>query len=223
MKVLIAEDNVAIAKTIREGLEASGFTVQIVRDGARVVAAARAIRYSIILLDIMLPSVDGIEICRQLRQERINTPIIMLTARDGLKDRVAGLDSGADDYLSKPFEFDELLARMRALLRRESAIKSTEISIHDLYINTAKSIVRRGEREIILTPKEYSLLVALAQNAGSVLSKEVILERVWFDDFGQSNTVEVHVKNLRKKVDIEESDKLIHTIHGVGYSLRAQA
>ena len=223
MKILVAEDNVSIAKAIREGLEASGYTVQIIRDGARVVAAAKAVKFSAILLDIMLPSMNGFDVCRELRQDRITTPIIMLTARDSLTDRVTGLDAGADDYLAKPFEFPELLARIRSLLRRESSIKSTELRLHDLYINTVRSVVRRGDREIILTPKEYSLLVALAQNAGSVLSKDVILERVWFDDFGQSNTVEVHVKNLRKKVDGEAEIKLIQTIHGIGYCLRVPA
>ena len=220
MKILVAEDDPDIGGALREGLEEAGYIVRIVRDGSRVVQLMQRVTFSILLLDIMLPGMNGFEVCRQLRAERINVPVLMLTARDMLDDRVRGLDVGADDYLIKPFHFPELLARIRSLLRRDKSVKSSIIKIADLVVDTVGHTVSRGDRSIQLTQREFSLLEALALNEGNVLSKESIVERVWFEDQSLSNTVEVHVKNLRKKVDAEEPIKLIQTVYGLGYSLR---
>ena len=220
MKILVAEDDPDIAGALRDGLEEVGYIVRVVRDGTRVATLATKVPFSIILLDVMLPGKDGFEICRELRAARVNTPILMLTARDMLEDRVRGLDVGADDYLAKPFQFPELLARIRSLSRRDKAVKSSVVTVSDLVVDTVGKTVVRNGKNIQLTQREYSLLEALALNEGNVISKESIVERVWFEDQGQSNTVEVHVKNLRKKIDTEDLPKLIHTVYGLGYSLR---
>lgn len=220
-RVLLAEDDVAIARAIRDGLTAAGFQVLVVGDGTRVLPAVMANSFSLLLLDLMLPGLDGVEVCRELRRSRYDIPVLMLTARDSLRDRVTGLDAGADDYLVKPFEFPELLARVRALLRRHNLVKAAEIRVGDLYINTVQRVVKRGEREVMLTPREFDLLEALAQNTGAILSKESISERVWLDGLTSPNTVEVHVKNLRRKLEARGEPKLIQTVHGMGYTLRA--
>ena len=221
VRILVAEDDVAIARALRDTLEDAGFAVNVVRDGNKVLPALTTWTFGLLLLDLMLPGLDGIEVCRQVRRARLNVPVLMLTARDSLKERVAGLDSGADDYLTKPFEVPELLARVRALLRRHHVVKSAEIQVADLYVNTLQKVVRRGDREVMLTPREFSLLEALIQNAGAILSKETISERVWMDEFASPNTVEVHVKNLRRKLEARGEPKLIQTVHGMGYTLRA--
>lgn len=220
MKILVAEDDPEISYSLRDGLERAGYDVYIVRDGSKVVPLLQRSPYSLIILDVMLPGLNGFEVCRQLRSNRINIPILMLTARDLLDDRVRGLDSGADDYQVKPFLFPELLARIRSLLRRDKSMKSSIIQIADLVVDTSGRTVTRNGRTLHLTQREFTLLEALALNEGNVLSKETIVERVWFDDQSTSNTVEVHIKNLRKKVDGEGDVKLIQTIHGHGYSLR---
>ena len=221
-RILIAEDDIAIARALRDSFRASGFLVSVVHDGTLVLGALQQHRYNLLLLDLMLPGLDGVEVCREIRQARITVPILMLTARDSLRSRVEGLDAGADDYLTKPFETAELMARVRALLRRHHVVKSNEIEISDLYINVVHKVVRRGGREVVLTPKEFDLLSALAQDAGAVLSKETISERVWQEEYTSHNTVEVHMKNLRRKLEGEGQRKLIHTVHGVGYTLRPQ-
>jgi DNA-binding response OmpR family regulator len=219
MRVLVVEDDEVIASLICKGLEQARFSVVVAGDGVTGLRVAREGGFGVIVLDLMLPGMDGISLCRSLRERRDTTPILMLTARDAVEDRVLGLETGADDYLPKPFDFTELLARVRALLRRDKLHKTRVIRIADLEIDTTASRVTRGGREIALTPREYTLLEALAANQGRVLTREMIQDRVWMDDESFGTTVNVHVANLRKKVDAE-GPKLIHTVHGFGYTLR---
>lgn len=220
MKLLLIEDDVAIADVVRRGLERSGFQVEVAADGAEGLRLALSEEHSLILLDVMLPIRDGWSICRELRARRRTVPILMLTARDDVDDRVRGLDLGADDYLPKPFAFPELLARVRSLLRRDKIHRARVIRIDDLEIDTDARRVTRGQSEIHLTPREYALLEALASQEGRVLSRSYILERVWDDEESVSNTVDVHVATLRKKIDAGREDRLIQTVHGAGYALR---
>lgn len=220
MKLLIVEDDIDIAYPLRQGLEESGFFVEIVRDGERGLRLALARPFAAIILDRMLPSMEGMEICRRLRAAKVTTPVLMLTAKDGVGDRVEGLESGADDYLGKPFEFSELLARIRSLVRRDRVHKASLIEVADLRIDTAAKMVTRGGEEIRLTNREYTLLEALAANEGRVLTRETILERVWLNESATDNSVSVYVRSLRKKVDAGRKERLIHTVVGTGYSLR---
>ncbi len=222
MKILIVEDDAEIAMAVREGLDDAGYTTHVVRDGDRALKLAETTPYALIILDLMLPSMDGMEICRRLRRSRNNLPILMVTARDTIPERIAGLEAGADDYLVKPFSFDELLARVRALLRRENVVKSSLIEIADLVVDTQARTASRARREIPLTGREYTLLEALAGHEGQILSREAIQERVWSDDISVSNTVDVCIKNLRKKIDDGFDNKLIHTVYGLGYVLREE-
>ena len=221
MRILIVEDDVVIASLIRKGLERERFDVDLASDGETGLQLAQQGGYGVILLDVMLPRRDGWSICAALRARRDITPILMLTARDSVDDRVRGLETGADDYLPKPFDFKELLARVRALLRRDRLHKARVFRIADLEIDTTAGRVTRGGQEIPLTPREFTLLEALASNEGRVLTREAIQERVFMDDEAFSNTVTVHVANLRKKIDAAHEVKLIHTVHGFGYTLRA--
>lgn len=222
MKLLIVEDDPEISAFVREGLDEAGYFTTVCRDGERALRLASNGSFSLILLDLMLPSMDGVTVCRKLRAGGVNTPVLMLTARDAVPDRVAGLESGADDYLVKPFEFEELLARVRALLRREHTRKQARVQIDDLVVDTNSRTVTRGGREISLTGREYSLLEALATHAGQILSRQSIMERVWLDDQSVSNTVDVFIKNLRRKIDDGAEKKLIHTVYGMGYVLRTE-
>ena len=222
MKILIVEDDSEIAMAVREGLDDAGYTTHIVRDGERALKMVGKGAYSLIVLDFMLPSINGMEICRQLRKLRCNIPILMVTARDTIPDRIAGLEACADDYLGKPFSFDELLARVRALLRRENVVKSARIEIADLVVDTRARTASRAGYVIPLTGREYSLLEALAGHQGQILSREAIQERVWSDEVSVSNTVDVCIKNLRRKIDEGSDDKLIHTVYGLGYVLREE-
>lgn len=222
MKILIVEDDAEIASALREGLDEAGYTTHVVRDGERALRVAEAGGQSLIVLDLMLPSMNGLEVCRRLRAARINVPILMVTARDAVPDRIAGLDTGADDYLVKPFDLEELLARVRALLRRESAVKSSRIEIDDLVVDTQAKTASRAGIEIPLTGREYTLLEALATRSGQILTREAIQERVWSDEHSVSNTVDVCIKNLRRKVDGNHDRKLIHTVYGLGYVLRTE-
>ncbi len=221
-RLLLAEDDSAIGRAMKEGLETAGFRVTLIKDGSEVMPELDRQAYSLLILDLMLPKLDGIEVCREIRRSRHSVPILMVTARDAVADRVDGLNSGADDYMTKPFEFPELLARVKALLRRQNLVRGAVIEVGDLVIDSTQKTVRRGSREILLTPREFTLLEALAQNTGAVLSKEDIAHRVWEDEYTSSNTVEVHVKNLRRKLEEEGEAKLIQTMHGMGYSLRPQ-
>jgi DNA-binding response OmpR family regulator len=221
VKILLVEDEAPIAAVVKKGLERAGYLVEIASDGEDGLSRALEGGWSAILLDVMLPKRDGIEVCRALRLKKDRTPILMLTARDTVPDRVKGLDTGADDYLPKPFAFEELLARVRALLRREGTHRSSIIRVRDLEIDTNNRSVKQSGSELALTPREYSLLEALARNEGRALTREMILERVWGDD-GRigSNTVDVYINMLRRKLDSDGESKLIHTVHGVGYALR---
>lgn len=220
MRVLIVEDDVAIARVVKRGLEQAGFKADVAQDGVAGFEAVFKASYNIIVLDIMLPRMDGFRVCEELRKRKVRIPILMLTARGAVDDRVKGLDTGADDYLPKPFDFNELLARIRALLRRDKVHKSRIIQVADLEIDTAKHKVTRAGVEIGLSHREYDLLEALASREGYVLTREMIQERVWMDDESYSNTVDVYIGMLRKKIDAGHELKLIQTVRGVGYSLR---
>ncbi|MDX1931860.1 MAG: response regulator transcription factor [Capsulimonadales bacterium] len=220
MRLLLVEDEEALAGAIRRGLEKAHYKVDWAEDGTTGFNLACENRYSAIILDVMLPGMDGWTICKRLRTRRDNTPILMLTARDEVEDRVKGLELGADDYLPKPFAFPELRARVAALLRREQMHKSRSIRIGDLEIDTKTRQVRRAGTVVALTPREYDLLEALAAHEGRLISREMILERIWMDDQSNSNTVEVHIASLRRKIDAPFDVKLIHTVHRQGYVLR---
>ena len=220
MKILLIEDEPAIASVIQKGLEKAQYQVTIAPDGVAGLELATQELYSLIILDLMLPRLDGLGVCRQLRERGDPIPILMLTARDAVEDRVIGLTMGADDYLPKPFAFAELLARVQALLRRERKHKGRRIVIEDLEIDTQLRRVVRAGREVELSPHEYSLLEALAAREGQVLTRELIMERVWLDEDSFSNTVDVCVGTLRKKIDAGHLVKLIQTVHRVGYTLR---
>lgn len=220
MKLLLVEDEVGITRVLRRGLEMAHFEVDIAQDGKKGLEMALSQEYSLIILDLMLPGMDGREICKELRVKRRTTPILMLTALSTLSDRVNGLETGADDYLCKPFEFPELLARVQALLRRDKIHKGRNIRILDLNIDTQLHYVERNGSEIPLSQREYLLLEALATNEGRVLSRETIQERVWMDEDSYSNVVDVYIGLLRKKIDAGSDIKLIHTVRGLGYSLR---
>jgi two-component system copper resistance phosphate regulon response regulator CusR len=220
MRLLLVEDDEAIARMIAGGLEEDRHTVDVFHDGRAGYAQARTRTYSLILLDVMLPGMDGWQVCEALRAEGDNTPILMLTARDAVPDRVRGLELGADDYLPKPFHFAELRARVGALLRRDRVHKARIIRVDDLEIDTRLRRVTRAGREILLTPREFALLEALATHEGQVLTREVIQERVWMDEDSFSNTVDVRIGGLRKKIDADHPVKLIQTVHGLGYTLK---
>ena len=221
VRLLLVEDEAGIACRIRESLEEARYTVDWARDGVKALALAREREYAAIILDLMLPGVDGWEVCETLRRRRDPTPILMLTARGALEDRIRGFEIGADDYLPKPFEMPELRARVRALIRRSAVHRTRLIRIDDLEIDTEARRVSRSGREIALTPREYTLLEALARNEGRVLSREYVQERVWNDDESYSNTIAVRIRQLRQKVDEGHAVRLIHTVYGQGYVLRA--
>ena len=220
MRILLVEDDEVIAEAIKLGLEEARYSVDVAEEGGEGLRRALSGDYQLIILDVMLPGRDGWEICGELRRKRVTTPVLMVTARDAVPDRVRGLEVGADDYLPKPFDFTELLARVRALLRRDKVHKSRIIQVADLEIDTSTQRVTRAGQEIRLTPKEYQLLEALAANEGRVLTREVIQERVWLEDETYSNTVDVHITFLRKKIDAGFEPRLIHTVHRLGYMLR---
>ncbi|NLC57733.1 MAG: response regulator transcription factor [Armatimonadetes bacterium] len=220
MRILVVEDEEAMARVIRRGLEQAAFTVDVASEGTSGLQMALAGRYALIILDLMLPGLDGWRVCEELRARRCRVPILMLSARGTVEDRVRGLETGADDYLPKPFEFSELLARVRALLRRDRVHRTRVIRIGDLEIDTAQRRVTRAGQPIGLSRREYDLLEALAGHEGQVLTRDVIQERVWADTEAYSNTVDVYIGFLRKKIDAGHAEPLIHTIRGVGYCLR---
>lgn len=221
MRILIVEDEPTLARTLGRCMREEGYVDDIACDGEEGLAFAETAAYDLIILDLMLPRLDGMEMIRRLRNKRILTPVLMLTARDTIADKVRGLDAGADDYLTKPFALDELLARVRALLRRESLTKSTLLQVRDLVMDTVAHKVHRGDREISLTNKEYALLEYLMRNSNRVLSRPQIAEHVWGYDFsGLSNVVDVYIRYLRRKIDDDFEPKLLQTIRGHGYCLR---
>jgi DNA-binding response OmpR family regulator len=223
MRVLLIEDEEAIAAEIREGLEEEHFRVDTAADGLTGLEKAEEGGYAVILLDVMLPGMSGWEVCQRLRESRDLTPILMLTARDAPPDRVRGLELGADDYLPKPFDFPELVARVRALQRRDKIHRTRIIRIADLVIDTSARRVFRENDELNLTDREYTLLEALASYEGRALSREFIQERIWGDDEALASTVDAWVHLLRKKIDAGRSVKLIQTVHGIGYALRGHS
>lgn len=218
MRILVVEDEPDIASGIEIALKRAGYAVEIRGDGESGEEAAMMNSYGAILLDWMLPKRDGHSVCRNLRSAGIATPILMVTARDQISDRVSGLDVGADDYLVKPFSIEELLARIRAISRRESVQRARVLSAGPFEIDTSNQSVRVHGSEVRLTNREYTLLEALARNHGRVLTRDAILQRVWNSDEALPNTVSFHMKELRKKVDPEA--KYIQTVHGFGYVLR---
>ncbi len=221
MRVLVVEDERRIAAYVKRGLEEQGYAVDAVYDGAEALAWAEAADFDLIVLDILLPEMDGISACRELRRRGIHCPILMLTARDSVDDRVAGLDAGADDYLVKPFAMRELLARLRALARRSTdANRSPVLQVADLTLNTLTHRIRRRDRPIELTAKEYAVLECLMREPERVLTRTMIAEHVWnYDVVNQSNVVDVYIRNLRRKIDDPFGVKLIHTVRGAGYRL----
>ncbi|HLJ56099.1 MAG TPA: response regulator transcription factor [Chthonomonadaceae bacterium] len=220
MRILLIEDDQPIAEFVSRGLQEADLDIECVTDGTEGLRLATIEQFDLIILDLMLPGTDGWEICRAVRLRRNPVPILMLTARDAVEDRVRGLNVGADDYLPKPFDFSELLARVRALLRRDKLHKGGRIQIADLVIDSMRRSVTRAGHEVVLTPREFSLLEALARSEGEVLTREMITERVWRNDMSFSNTVDVHIGSLRKKIDADHPKKLLHTIHRIGYMLR---
>jgi DNA-binding response OmpR family regulator len=221
MKILVVEDEKKVASFIKRGLEEEDFSVDVAYDGEEGVAKAQSTAYDIILMDIMLPKKDGLSAIRELRAQNILTPILCLTAKDSVEDIVSGLDIGSDDYLTKPFAFAELVARVRALIRRGSQDRGAELFFADLRLDPVTHKVWRGEKEIDLTAKEYALLEYFMRTPNQVLTRTMIAEHVWdytFDSF--TNIIDVYVNYLRKKVDRDHDKKLIHTVRGVGYVLK---
>ncbi len=219
-RILVVEDEDKILQFLQRGLTYEGYRVDTAADGAAGLALARAETPDLVILDWMLPGMDGLEVCRRLRAGG-PTPILMLTARESVSDRVLGLDAGADDYLVKPFEFDELLARVRALLRRARPEAADLLAFADLRLDTGTHQAYRGERPIELTAKEYELLDLFMRHPRQVLTREVIFDRVWGYDFGgESNIIEVYVRYLRQKTEAAGEPRLLHTVRGVGYVLR---
>jgi DNA-binding response OmpR family regulator len=221
MHVLLVEDETRISAYVKRGLEEDGYAVDAVYTGLQALDWTECDPYDFIILDILLPEMDGISVCRELRKRGNHTPIMMLTARDTVDDRVNGLDAGADDYLVKPFAMKELLARLRAINRRSSEqTKTNVLQVADLSLDARTHIVQRGGKRIELASKEYAVLECLLREPGRVLTRTTIAEHVWnYDTFNQSNVVDVYVRNLRRKIDDPCDQKLIRTIRGVGYSI----
>ena len=220
MRILVAEDELKMARAIRRGLEAEGYAAETVATGDDAVFWAIEQDFDAIVLDVMLPGRDGFTVCRDLRSAGVWTPVLMLTARGGVEDRIEGLDAGADDYLVKPFAFGELLARLRALLRRGPAERAPEIVVGDIVIDPAAHTVARAGIRIDLSPREFALLEYLAVRSGEVVRRSDILDHVWSYDYdGMSNVVDVYVGYLRKKIEKPFGSKVLHAVRGVGYKL----
>ena len=221
-KILLIEDELQIAGFISRGLRREGYNVLETFDGETGLDMAFAELPDLIILDIMLPGIDGLTVCRQIRDGGLQTPILMLTAKDAIPDRVAGLEAGADDYLVKPFAFEELLARVRALGRRKAPIESdAPLHFADLILNPSTRMAQRGDRNIELTAKEYELLELFMRHPNQVLTRDQIYNRIWGYDFGgESNIIEVYIRYLRSKLEQGDEARLLHTIRGVGYALR---
>jgi DNA-binding response OmpR family regulator len=220
MRILVVEDESRLARNLHKGLSEDGFAVDLAPDGEEGQFLAESEEYDAIILDLMLPKVDGLTVCRKLRAQGKKTPILMLTSRANLEDKVTGLDSGADDYLTKPFAFAELRSRLRALIRRSQQQASSILSVGDLEVDPLSHTVRRGQRAIALTPKEFAVLEILVSHKGQALSRTTIQEHAWDYNFeSMSNIVDVFIRSLRQKIDTEGEPKLIQTVHGVGYKI----
>jgi DNA-binding response OmpR family regulator len=224
MRILLIEDNRQLNNSLRLSLVDDGYAVDVAFDGVEGEELAEITPYDIIILDIMLPKKNGLDVCKSLRNQRINTPIMMLTARDALEDRVAGLDSGADDYLVKPFALEELRARLRALLRRESSNRGSKLEVDSLSLDPATHFVQREGDPVELTSKEYALLEYMMRNPNRLITREMAESHVWSYDYdGASNVVDVYIRRLRRKIDDPYAPKLIETVRGAGYRLRMPA
>jgi DNA-binding response OmpR family regulator len=222
MRILVVEDEPTAAAVLAKGLREHAYAVDIANDGDAALEQAAINQYDLLIVDVLLPGIDGLEVCRRLRADGASVPVLMLTALGRLDDRVEGLDAGADDYLPKPYHFKELLARVRALLRRGPALASAVLSVRDLAIDTRARRVERAGRTVQLTTKEYSLLEYLAKRQGEVVGRADIAEHVWDDSFDpMSNLIEVYIQRLRRKVDDGHDVKLIHSRRGAGYTLDA--
>lgn len=221
MKILLVEDNVKLSKSIKQGLEQEGFAVDCLFDGLLAESRLKmsSDEYDVVILDRMLPGKDGVLVCRSVRNSGVTVPIIMLTALDTTGDKVEGLDSGADDYLAKPFEFSELVARLHALLRRPKNLAPDKVELGDIELDTTNKIVKYKGKEITLTLKEFMVLEYLIKNRGKVISRDTLYSHAWdFADSSFSNTVDVHIKNLRKK--LKDNGKIIQTVRGLGYKIQ---
>lgn len=222
MRILIVEDQKKTAQFLRKGLVEQGYAVDVATEGREAETLAKLHDYDLIVLDVMLPGQDGLQVCQNLRKQKVHTPILMLTALTATEDKIKGLDCGADDYLGKPFEFSELLARVRALVRRHQGAKP-RLKVGDLELDTATRKATRGGKEINLTTKEYALLEYLMQRAGQVVTRTAISEHVWDIHFdNESNVIDVYINFLRKKIDQGYETRLLHTVVGAGYVLKQE-
>lgn len=220
MRLLVVEDDKRVSSFVRRSLAAEGFIVDVAQDGREGFHLALDQSYDLIVLDVLLPHLDGLEVLAEIRRHGCQAPVLILSARDAVQDRIRGLNTGADDYLVKPFEFEELTARVRALLRRSTQVDDEVLQIADLHMDGATRKVTRGDRRLDLTPREYALLEYLLRNKGNVVTRTMIAEHVWdqhFDSF--SNVIDVYIRYLRRKVDADAPVKLIHTLRGIGYVL----
>lgn len=223
MRVLVVEDEKKVASFIKQGLEEEGYAVDVAPDGEEGLAMALDRVHDLVILDIQLPRMDGVRILQELRKEKVVTPVLLLTVRATIEDKVLGLDAGADDYLTKPFAFQELLARTRALLRRRAEAQPPTLQVADLTLDPAKRLVVRGGEKIDLTTREFALLAYFMRNPGRVLTRTMISEHVWDYNFDtMTNVIDVYVNYLRKKIDAGREPKLIHTVRGVGYVLKVE-
>jgi two-component system copper resistance phosphate regulon response regulator CusR len=223
MRLLLVEDDADVTRFIRKGLQEQAYAIDVATDGENALYLTSINTYDAIILDVMIPPPEGLDVCRTLRSEGSHVPILMLTARDSVHDKIAGLDAGADDYLAKPFEFGELLARLRALLRRGGATIPTVLSAGDLQIDTRSHRISIAGRPLALTTKEYSILEYLTRNSGRVLTREEIAEHVWGQEFDPfSNLIETYINRLRRHIERVSPKKFIHTVRGAGYMLEAE-
>jgi DNA-binding response OmpR family regulator len=222
MRILVVEDDRKVASFIRQGLDEEGHAVEVAKDGSEALDLVLADPdYDLLVLDVMLPGRDGFAVLRALRERKVRAPVLMLTARDSITDKVAGLDLGADDYLTKPFAFEEFLARVRALLRRGDGQRASVLRLDDLAVDPATRRVTRGDRRIELTAQEYALLEYFLRNVGRVLTRPMIAQHVWGLDFdAESNIIDVYVSYVRRKIEREGEDRLLHTVRGAGYVMK---
>lgn len=220
MRILLVEDDSRVASFIRRGLREEHYTVDVAPDGEEALFLAQTGEYDLIILDLLIPKRSGLDVLRTLRAERLTVPILILTAKDELQDRVHGLNAGADDYLTKPFEFEELLARVRALMRRRGDMTPTALKVQDLELDTLRHRAKRNSRELVLTSREYALLEFLMHHAHRLVTRTMLAEHVWEHDFDPlSNVIDVHIARLRRKIDDDFPKKLLHTVRGSGYML----